>query len=575
MVVTVDDKLTYAWLQVSSSPETQAELDALRRALSEHERRSALLAKVSDALAESRDLDAALRTIAKLVVNELADACALFARDDRKSLELCAFAAKDAAVEAALEASRPMRLGADADNPIAAAARSTKSVVVTPATEETFGAEARAVPWLGTLGPSSMIVTPLVAGGFSLGCFAFLRSGSAPYTDQDVPFTAEIARRCALAIDNHRAYRALEATSRAKDEFFASISDQLRSPLSSILRWVAVLKQEDAASSPTVRHGLESIEASARAQTRLVEDVLDVSRMIRGEVKIQPQALDLEPVLRDVVESMRAAADAKGLAISWVGCVGPCRIFGDVEHVRQIMWHLISNAVKFTTRGGSVRIDAAYEEGGVVVRVADTGRGIDPLLLPYVFDRFRQGTPSASGGRGLGLSIARHLVEMHGGTVTAASEGPGQGALFTVKIPTHPFAATLEPTSDKKRSGALSGVKVLVVEDVADARDLIEFVLTTEGAVVTGAGSAEEALDALGDFEPDVLVSDIGMPIHDGYWLVKEVHEKLPDLPAVALTAFSRREDAEAAHRAGFDVHLAKPVDPARLVEAVRLLLAL
>ncbi|HEU4536160.1 MAG TPA: hybrid sensor histidine kinase/response regulator, partial [Polyangiaceae bacterium] len=278
------------------------------------------------------------------------------------------------------------------------------------------------------------------------------------------------------------------------------------------------------------------------------------------------------------------SADAKGVALRAGEGGGPTRLLGDPERLRQILWNLLSNAVKFTPAGGEVWLEIGLAHGKMVLRVRDTGRGIDPAFLPFVFERFRQqdgSTTRAHGGLGLGLAIVRHLVEMHGGAVSAESEGEGRGATFTVALPVRPFTRPVSmppreprPAEDRPTpTGAprrrLRGLRVLVAEDEEDARELIELVLTNEGALVRGASSADEALEAAPGFGPDVLVSDVAMPGHDGYWLVERVRAALPSLPAIALTAFVGRGDVERAFAAGFSGHLGKPVDAERLIEMV------
>ncbi|NUP10998.1 MAG: response regulator [Polyangiaceae bacterium] len=557
------------------------ERSAERSRLDQHQRRTALLAEASKLFTASRDLDKALADVADRSLTDFADVCCVYLKES-ETLRLAAARSRDTNAERQLATAAAARPSVHADHPIANAARTRASILARDVSAADLGrAAAGEEVWrkpFELLAVRSFVAVPLLVSGRALGSILFVRGAErASFDDEDVLFTEELAHRAALAVESAMTYRALEEASRLKDEFLATVSHELRSPLSAILGWVSMLKSDEMRDATTLRQGLETIERNARAQSRIIEDLLDTSRIVRGELRIDPQPLDLEPILRDVVEAMRPAASAKSLELRFDGCAGPCRLFGDQERLRQIFWNLVTNAVKFTDTEGLVRIDASYEHGAVVVRVRDTGRGIDSSFLPFVFDRFRQGDSAASSraGLGLGLAIVRHLVEMHGGTVSAESSGVGRGATFTVTLPTRPFTGQVEaPVQALDDEGALAGVKVLVVEDVHDARELIEFLLTSEGAVVAGAGSAEEALDTLGSFSPDVLVSDIGMPVHDGYWLVKEVHDRLPDLPAVALTAFSRREDADAAHRAGFDVHLAKPVDPSRLVEAVRLLLA-
>lgn len=375
------------------------------------------------------------------------------------------------------------------------------------------------------------------------------------------------------------ARRQAEEASRLKDEFLTTVSHELRTPLSAILGWSAMLAREDG-DRASIRKGIAVIERNARSQLRIVEDILDVSRIVRGALRVETEPVDLRAIVVDVLDSVKHSAEAKRLRMELVRSDSSHRLVADPERLRQIVWNLVENAVKFTPEGGSVRVELGQISGSLVVRVRDSGRGIAHDFLPYVFDRFRQGEGSirrSAGGLGLGLAIVRHLVEMHGGTVTADSAGPGQGATFTVVLPVRPFTTASAARDSEVRERALpsvrartlTGVRLLVVEDDSDSRELIELLLAAEGAIVEPAGSAEDALAKLDLFAPDVLVSDIGMPGRDGYWLMKEIKKRRPGLPAVALTAYTRREDGENARRAGFDEHLGKPVDPRRLVQAI------
>ena len=377
------------------------------------------------------------------------------------------------------------------------------------------------------------------------------------------------------------ARRQAEEASRLKDEFLTTVSHELRTPLSAILGWSAMLASEPRGDTSAVRKGIEVIERNARSQLRIIEDILDVSRIVRGQLRVETEPVDLATIVLDVLDSVKHAADAKSIRLELARSDSSHRLVADPERLRQIAWNLLSNAIKFTPEGGYVRVELGQVSGSLALRVVDSGQGIAPAFLPFVFDRFRQAEGSirrSAGGLGLGLAIVRHLVEMHGGTVTAASAGLGHGASFTVLLPVKPFTAAVPTPVEETPKGAteapaarssLAGLRLLVVEDDCDSRELIELLLSAEGAVVETAGSAEEALEKIAAFRPDVLVSDIGMPGRDGYWLMSEVRKLLPTLPAVALTAYTRREDVENARRAGFDEHVGKPVDPGKLVRTI------
>jgi signal transduction histidine kinase len=375
---------------------------------------------------------------------------------------------------------------------------------------------------------------------------------------------------------NAQLYREAQELHRLRDEFLATVSHELRTPLQAILGWARLL--QDANLSPQdVARGLGTIERNAQAQTRLVEQILDASNLVTGAMKLQWRAIDLAALTRRIFADLAPTAQAKGVTVDPRLPARPAPVRGDPERLRQVLWNLAGNAVKFTPPGGRVAVSLETEGEEQVVRVTDTGQGIAPEFLPHLFSRFRQADSSTTrvhGGVGLGLAVARHLVELHGGDLQAASAGPGQGATFTLRLPRAPM--TLTPEDEPHARGQvprLDGLRVLVVDDEPDARDLLDTVLRLQGANVVGAASAAEAFAELSARPPDVLVSDIGMPGEDGLRLVARVRrldsEHGGRVPAVALTAYSGDDDRERALAAGFDVHMAKPVDPAKLVEVV------
>jgi CheY-like chemotaxis protein/anti-sigma regulatory factor (Ser/Thr protein kinase) len=379
-----------------------------------------------------------------------------------------------------------------------------------------------------------------------------------------------------------RALAAAEEANRLKDEFLAVLSHELRTPLNAILGWARMLRA-GTLSEADVPRALETIERNAHAQAQLIEDLLDVSRIVSGKLRLEMRPVDIAEVIEEAVDTVRPTADARGVTLTVViNHVGP--VSGDAQRLQQVIWNLLSNSIKFTPQGG--RVDLRVEQVSSVVRIAvsDTGQGIDAEFLPHVFDRFRQAssTPGQTRrkGLGLGLAIVRHLVEAHAGTVSAASDGLGQGATFTVELPVMVGRTVLstEPAhgyspSTLESNLSLSGIRVLVVDDDADAREMLKLALEQYRAVVRIAGSAQEALAALAIELPDVLVSDIEMPDTNGYELVRHLrHSDSPEqrrLPAVALTAYARTEDRVKALLAGFQTHVPKPVEPAELVTVI------
>jgi CheY-like chemotaxis protein/nitrogen-specific signal transduction histidine kinase len=367
----------------------------------------------------------------------------------------------------------------------------------------------------------------------------------------------------------------LQKAARAKDEFLATLSHELRTPMTAILGWSKLLQDE--LDDETRRAAIDAIQKSGKAQAQLIDDLLDVSRITSGKMRIEPKPVDLVPIARAALDAVAPAAEGKGVIIAFDAPGEGIAVRGDANRLQQVIWNLLSNAVKFTARGGRVDLRVAASGTEAVLTVSDSGQGIDPAFLPYVFERFRQAdssTTRAYTGLGLGLAIVRHLVELHGGNVTAHSEGIGQGAHFTARIPLLDAAGQKqvgEPRDEHVVAASLREAKVLVIDDEEDVRNYAGAVFRMSGAEVRCVPSAADAIDALQKWRPDVIVSDIGMPERDGYDLLREIRamEATASIPVIALTAYARPEDREAAERAGFDAFVPKPADPARLRGAV------
>ncbi|MBW4418011.1 MAG: response regulator [Myxacorys californica WJT36-NPBG1] len=388
-----------------------------------------------------------------------------------------------------------------------------------------------------------------------------------------------------------------ETANRAKDEFLSVLSHELRTPLNAILGWAQVLRKQSLSREKMVR-ALETIERNARSQLQLIEDILDISRIITGKLRLQVRPVHLVPVIESAIESVRLAAEAKSIRIQSALDSEVAPIMGDANRLQQVVWNLLSNAVKFTPKDGQVEIHLKQVNSHIELTVSDTGRGISPDFLPYVFDRFRQHdstTTRSYGGLGLGLAIVRQLVELHGGTVAVVSPGLEQGATFAVELP----VTTIQPPAidpEQLDSGVqaneiedapltLEGLKILAVDDEPDALELLNTILQGYGADVISATSAQEALSIIEtstDRSFDVLVSDIGMPDEDGYFLMRKLRQleaqqggwlpaiaKQAYLPAIALTAYARSDDRRQALLAGFQMHLTKPVDAIELATVV------
>ena len=396
--------------------------------------------------------------------------------------------------------------------------------------------------------------------------------------------------REALLLAERSARDEAERAGRMKDEFLATLSHELRTPLNAIYGWSQMLLRSDKMPAATVRQGIETIERNARAQTQIIEDLLDMSRIISGKVHLDVQQVALDRVVEAAVQTVRHAAEAKGVRLHAVldSQAGP--VSGDPNRLQQVLWNLLSNAIKYTHRNGRVQVVLQRVGSQLELSVADTGEGIAPEFLPHVFDRFRQAdstTTRRHGGLGLGLAIVKQLVELHGGTIHAASPGVDMGSTFTVRLPLRPLRseADVAPNADAPKSplptpntgdgacASLANVRVLVVDDEPDARDLLRQLLEECDAEVATASSAAEAIERLQNHRPDVLVSDIGMPGEDGYALIRRIRTRGPDgqvdVPALALTAYARSEDRVKALEAGFQMHLSKPVEPAELIAVV------
>ena len=403
------------------------------------------------------------------------------------------------------------------------------------------------------------------------------RARSRQYQMRDLLATLNVAREEA------------ERASRLKDEFLATLSHELRTPLNAILGWTAMLRQ-NVIEAERVPRVLDIVERNAMAQAQLVSDVLDVSRMVAGKIRLNLRPMSVAASIKDAIDTVKPAADARGVTIEFEDGHGPLRVCGDAERIQQVIWNLLSNAVKFTPHGGRVTVAATQRARFVEVVVTDTGVGLTPEFLPFVFDRFRQADQSftrAQGGLGLGLSIVKQVVEMHGGQVTASSHGAGRGATFTVRLPrgaieTEAPSATrgddAAPSPPAKRID-LAGRTILVVDDDGGTRELLVTLLSDAGAIVTTAASVEEALTAIDAHVPDFILADIGMRVEDGLSFCRRLRARSVDrggrVPAIALSAYTRIAERVAAEAAGFNAFVAKPAAPTDLLATIGRLLGI
>jgi signal transduction histidine kinase/ActR/RegA family two-component response regulator len=457
-----------------------------------------------------------------------------------------------------------------------------------------FGKEAEKHPPM-----RGWLAAPLIGrNGHNIGLIQLSDKYEGEFTEEDEAIIVQLAQMASIAIENTRLYAAeqqartqAEEANGIKDEFLAVLSHELRSPLNPILGWSKLLQTRKFDATKTAA-ALATIERNAKLQAQLIEDLLDVSRILQGKLTLNVGQVNLVSTVSAALETVRLAAEAKYIEMKLsLVCendqIHPTfLVMGDPNRLQQVLWNLLSNAVKFTPPGGRVEVRLEYVDSCAQIQVIDTGKGINPNFLPYVFEYFRQADSATTrkfGGLGLGLAIVQQIVELHGGTVLAASSGEGQGAIFTVNLPLwhanamsrtgYAYAKESQQEEVHSNLGNLQGFKILVVDDDTDSRDFISFVLSEEGADVIAVSSAMKALQALAESKPDVLLSDIGMPDMDGYMLIRQVRTWPPEqggqIPAIALTAYAGEYNQQQALSAGFQMHVTKPAEPSELITAV------
>jgi len=565
------------------------------------ESRNEFLVRAGQALVSSLDYQTTLGTVARLAVPQLADWCAVDLVDPETSqFKQVAVAHVDPAkVRYAEELGKRYPPPQDAESGVAQVIRSGKSELYAELPQALVESRARDSDHLNIIRElklQSAMVVPLRGRDKTFGAMTFVYAGSERrYNAEDLAFAEDLAQRAALAIENALALQATEQarkqerwmreeaerTNRLKDEFLATASHELRTPLNAILGWTLTL-QRNSIDVETDR-ALVVIERNARAQAKLIEDVLDVSRIVSGKLALHLGPTSVVAAARAAVETITPAAEAKGISVVVEAVDERSTITADANRLQQIIWNLLSNAVKFTAKDGSVLLRVYREGSDVCISVKDDGEGIRPELLQAIFEPFQQADSSTTrrhGGLGLGLSIVKQLIAAHGGSVRAESDGPGKGATFTVRLPvravsdrgddSNPSASTeYDPLVATAHHARLDGLRVLVIDDEPDARALVQEILRQHGAEVFVAESAAHARQALAAAQPDVIVSDIGMPQEDGYSFIRSVRARGGRMPAIALTAYASQQDAQRAFVAGFQKHVTKPVEPARLVSVV------
>jgi PAS domain S-box-containing protein len=547
-------------------------------------------AEASTLLASSLEYETTLASIARLAVPGLADWCAVDMLEDDRSIKRLVIAHVDPQkVALAYEVQHKYPSHPTLSAPMQEALRNGKPQLV-PEVSESFltavSQDEQHLEILRGLSLKSWIIVPLVARARTLGALTFVSAESGRrYNNSDLALFEDLASRAAIAVDNAKLYRQAQEASRAKDEFLATVSHELRTPLNAIMGWAQILRRGHSDGQFLIR-AIETIERNARAQAQIINDILDVSRIITGKLRLEVRPVEPSSIIQAAVETVRPAAEAKGIRIQMVldSSAGP--ISGDPDRLQQVVWNLLSNAIKYAPKGERVQVRLERVDSHVEIIVSDTGKGINTELLPYVFERFRQDDSSTTrryGGLGLGLAIVRHLVELHGGTVHAYSEGEGTGATFTIVLPlmlgqmkSSDYELAYPAQSDALSTHslpALDSLRVLIVDDESDARVLLREMLAPCGAEVIACASAAEALTEIERQKPDIIVSDIGMPDEDGYMLIRKVRALTPEaggkIPAIALTAYARSEDRIRALVAGYQVHVPKPVDLTELAIAV------
>jgi PAS domain S-box-containing protein len=540
----------------------------------------AFLANFSDCLAPLVTFDDLVDVVRQLVVPFLADWTLVHVIEDNGAFRSIPGVHADATKEALLSTIQVPRASIDALFPLGGALTTARVATRSADLIAQLIGPGESLLAAQRLGAAAAAMLPLVVDGKIRGVLSLFSANARRYAAADSLVVEDVARRIRLALDRIQLYREVQEANRLKDEFLNTLSHELRTPLNAIYGWARILRNRDLDKSTA--HAVEVIERNADAQLRLIEEVLDVSRIMKGKMTLTVEPIDVRTIVRATIDTFRPAMNAKRIRLQErIGVTPP--VIGDTNRLQQVFWNVLSNAVKFTQPDGAIVIALRNVEDAVEFQIEDTGVGIAPDVLPFVFDRFWQADSSTTrtfGGLGLGLTIVRHIVELHGGTVRAVSAGEGHGSTFTIRLPSaEPDAAHLPASTattgraELTASNVLDGRGVLVVEDHDDARELIAKVLEGAGARVMAASTTRQAVERAAAERPDLLVADLGLPGEDGYVLLNKMRALYPDLPAIALTAYARASDRERTLGAGFNRHVIKPVDPVDLVQIIAVLL--
>jgi signal transduction histidine kinase len=558
----------------------QAELKLTR----EHDR-LAFLARASEVLSSSLDYQVTLEHVAELVVRELADWCAIDVREDDGEIHRMAVVHRDATRAWAVARMRNLDVKSVRTDVIRRVVEIGAPTLVRdvdwPAIEARYADQPETMEILRALGATSYMTVPLIAAGRRFGAITIVSASPLHLFDErDLELACELGRRAGYAIDNARLFREAQAANRAKDEFLVTLSHELRTPMTATLGWAAMLRGHDL-SPENFRLAIETIDRSTRAQAKLVDDILDVSRIVTGKLELSVAPLNVRDIVDAAVDAIRPCIAAKNLELILTLSDVPTIAVADAARLQQVLWNLLSNAVKFTPSGGSVFVRLHPPDDAVVrIEVTDTGIGIPRRFLPHVFERFRQadsGDSRSHGGLGLGLAIVKSIVEMHGGLVTVTSDGQGLGSTFALTLPlAAPSREDSPQVAETMSPLALSGVSVLLVEDEDDIRTMLSAALQGFGARVTAVRSVAAAVETIESLAPNVVIGDIAMADVDGNGLMLRIRgsniENIRGVAAIALNAHAHvaPEDRDRALASGFNYQLGKPIDPLLVVKTVR-----
>ncbi|MGH9871522.1 MAG: CHASE domain-containing protein [Pyrinomonadaceae bacterium] len=562
-----------------------------QRALAEYERLLEKVAKLAQTLGTARDLSAIFGGLKEFALQSVPfDGLFVSLYDPIRDVRTACYGWGDGKE---IDTSELPPMPVNFTGPNSRAVRTNQVIITNDYQTETLGHPAVIVGPDNGLRPQSSLSAPMAVMGRIIGTIEVQTYKKAAYAAEHVTAMRMAANLTAVAIENvgllereSKARADAEESNRLKDEFLATVSHELRTPLTAILGWSRML-EGGALAGDMAERAIETISRNARSQAQIIDDILDVSRIITGKLYLELHPVEIAPVLEAAINVVRPTAEAKGIRIEMDFEPKPAAVPGDINRLQQVFWNLLSNAVKFTSANGKVSVRLCHVNSEVEIVVADTGQGINADFLPFVFDRFRQADSTSTrqhGGLGLGLAIARHLVEIHGGSISARSGGKGEGAVFTVRLP---LVGSIPETPDTpsatkrdeepanrdrlKSQQVLSGLHVLLVDDDQDTLDLLSAALTQRSAKVTAVSSAAAAFESIKSFRPDVLISDIAMPVEDGYYLIERLLalDLVPGIPAIAITAYAKQEDKDRALAAGYQRFLAKPVELGEFISAV------